>query len=53
MDCHLADFQEQDRTIIKLNIVLKDIKSFLISNYPFESGGLVDSDFNISNSLDI
>jgi proteasome lid subunit RPN8/RPN11 len=47
MDYRLVDFQEQDRTIIKLNIVLKDIKSFLISNYPFESGGLVDSDFNI------
>jgi proteasome lid subunit RPN8/RPN11 len=47
MDCRLVDFQEQDHTIIKLNIVLKDIKNFLISNYPFESGGLVDFDFNV------
>ena len=47
MDYPLEDSQEQDHTIIKLNFILKDIKSFLLSNYPFESGGLVDIDFNI------
>ena len=47
MDYHLEDFQEQDHTIIKLNIVLKEIKNFLLSNYPFESGGLVDKNLNI------
>ena len=47
MDCLSEDSQEQDLITIKLNNTLKDIKSFLLSNYPFESGGLVDYDFNI------
>lgn len=47
MDYLLEDSQEQDLTIIKLNNILKDIKYFLLSNYPFESGGLVDCNYNI------
>jgi proteasome lid subunit RPN8/RPN11 len=47
MDYLLEDFQEQDLTIIKLNKALEEIKTFLLSNYPFESGGLVDKDYNI------
>ena len=47
MDYLLGDSQEQGHTIIKLNEVIKDIKYFLLSNYPFESGGLVDCDFNV------
>ena len=47
MDYLLADSQEQDRSIIKLNKAIEEIKKFLLSNYPFESGGLVDFDFNV------
>ena len=47
MDYLLEDSQEQDLTITKLNKILEEIKIFLLSNYPFESGGLVDSDLNI------
>ena len=47
MDYLLVDFQEQDHSITKLNNAIKEIKIFLLSNYPFESGGLVDCDFNV------
>ena len=43
MDSHSVDFQQQDLSVIKFNRILQQIKTGLLQNYPFESGGLVFS----------
>lgn len=44
----MGDFQVQDLTITKHNKkILLDIKKRLLSHYPFETGGLIDSFKNI------
>jgi len=37
----MVDFLEQDLTIIQCKFLLKSIKNYCLSNYPYESGGLI------------
>lgn len=48
MDCPSEDFQQRDLSVIKFNSILTVIKRELLANYPFEHGGLVDFDGNVS-----
>ena len=43
----MEDFRELDHIIIKHKHILLQIKSLLLKNYPFETGGLVDENLNI------
>jgi len=43
----MGDFQELGHIIIKRKDIFLNIKSLLLSKYPFESGGLIDEDLNI------